>query len=122
MLRAGGNGDLATICQRHHAQRVLQSLTGCDVAGNHGNGANVQFGRIQCQHEGHGIVGARISVEDDLLRRSERNLGEQKRDQKNEPESVTAASEGIQVVGLRIDWAVGYRRARKGVKAKLVRR
>ena len=44
MLRATGDRNVAAIGKRNHAQSVLEALFGGDVAGNDGNGADIQLG------------------------------------------------------------------------------
>ena len=79
MLRPGGDRNVAAVGERNHPQRILQALTGGHVSGDHGDGAHIQFGRIQRQHQGQGVVGTGIGVENDLLgrRRGRERSGEQ---------------------------------------------
>ena len=70
MLGSGGHGNVAAVGERNHAQSIFQSLLCGDVAGNDSDGAHVEFRRIQGQHQGHGIVGARVGIEDDFLGRA----------------------------------------------------
>jgi hypothetical protein len=67
MLRSSGDGNIAAVSQRHHAQRILQSLLGSDVTGYDGDCTDIQLRRVQRQHQGHGVVGAGIGVEDNFL-------------------------------------------------------
>jgi hypothetical protein len=67
LLGASGDGNVATIGERNHTKRVLKALFGGDIAGNYGNGANIELGRIEREHESHGIIGAGIGVKDDFL-------------------------------------------------------
>ncbi len=69
MLRPGRDGNIASIRQGNHAQRIFQSLTGGHVSRDHGDGAYVQFRRIQRQHQCQRVVGTGIGVEDDFLGR-----------------------------------------------------
>jgi len=66
MLSAGGDGDVTAIGQGDHAQGVIETLLGSDVSGDDGDRADVEFGGIEGEHDGHGIVGARVGVDDDL--------------------------------------------------------
>ncbi len=68
MLRARRDRNVATVGQRNHPQRILQALTCSHVSRDHGDGAHVQFRRIQRQHQGQSVVSSGVSVEDDLLR------------------------------------------------------
>ena len=67
MLRSGRDGNVAAVSQRNHPQCVLQSLAGSYVSRDDGDGANVQFRRIQRQHQGQRIVSSGIGVENDFL-------------------------------------------------------
>ena len=70
MLRAGGYGYVAAICYADQFKGVFQPLLAVDVAGNYGERFDFEFGRVQGQEDGHGIVGAGIGVDDDALLRS----------------------------------------------------
>ena len=67
MLRAAGNNHVTAIGERDHAQGVVQSLRGGDVAGNHGERAYVQLRRIESEHDGERVVGAGVGVDDDFF-------------------------------------------------------
>ena len=43
---------------------MCSSDLGGYVAGHDGDGADIQFRRVQRQHQGHGVVGAGIGIED----------------------------------------------------------
>src|SRR5262249_34567465 len=67
MLRATGDGNVATIGERNHAEGILKALLGGYVPGNNSDGANVKLGRIEREHERHGVVGAGVGIENDFL-------------------------------------------------------
>ena len=67
MLGASGDGDVATVGQRNHAERVFQTLLSSYVAGHDGDSADIELRRVQSQHQGHGVVSAGIGVEDNFL-------------------------------------------------------
>ena len=69
VLCSRGNGDIAAVCERHHPQRVLQAHFPGDVARHNGDGADIEFGRSERQHEGKRVIRAGIGVEDDFLGR-----------------------------------------------------
>src|ERR1700676_2405600 len=62
VLRASGDQHVATVGKRDHAKRVFQTLRSGDVAGNYGEGKNVQFRGIEGQHDCQGVVGTGGSV------------------------------------------------------------
>ena len=66
MLRATGDGNVASIGERDERERVLQALRCGHVAGNHGQRSNVELGRIQREEDGNRVVGAGIGVDDDF--------------------------------------------------------
>ena len=66
MLRAGGDGDVTPIRERDELHGVFETLRGSDVSGDDGEGADVEFRRIQGEHDGHGVVGARVGINDDF--------------------------------------------------------
>ncbi len=67
VLGSGGHGDIAAVGKRNHAQRILQTHLGGNVAGNDRDRADVEFGRVEREHQGQGVVGAGVGVENDLL-------------------------------------------------------
>jgi hypothetical protein len=69
VLSSTGHGYVATVGQRYHAERIIQPLSGGHFARHYGDGTDVQLGRVERQHHGHGVVGTGIGVEDDLLGR-----------------------------------------------------
>src|SRR5207302_11370754 len=71
MLRACGNWYIATICQRDHAQGVLQPLSGSHVARYDGDCTHVQLWRLERERQSYGVIGAGIGVETDFSRRGE---------------------------------------------------
>ena len=68
MLRTPGDPNVTAAGQGNELKSVLQSLPGDDVAGNHRQGLDFEFGRIQRQQDCHGIVGARIGINDHAAR------------------------------------------------------
>ncbi len=82
MLRAPGHGQIASTGERNEFQSVFEALLRGDIAGDNRYGAHIELGGIQRQEQGHRIVGAWISVDDDLARhrcldRQGRQEGEQ---------------------------------------------
>jgi hypothetical protein len=67
MLGAGGNGNIATVGERNHAEGVLQALLRGDIARDNGDGADIELRRIERQHERHGVIGSGIGIKDDSL-------------------------------------------------------
>ena len=70
VLRAAGDGNVAAIGEGDHAKSVLKALARGDVAGDDSDGAEVELWGIEGQHEGHGVVGPGVGVEDDFFRGS----------------------------------------------------
>jgi len=66
MLGSGGDWDVATVGERGHAEGVFESLLGGYIAGDDGDGSNVQFRGIQRQHQSHGVIGAGVGIDDDF--------------------------------------------------------
>lgn len=66
MLCAGGDGDVTAIGQGNQTQGVIETLCASDVSRDDGDRADVELGGIEGKHDGHGIVGARVGVDDDL--------------------------------------------------------
>ena len=69
VLCSRGDGDIAAVCERHHPQRILQAHFGGDVARHNGDGADIEFGRSERQHQGKRVIGPGVGVEDDFLGR-----------------------------------------------------
>ena len=67
MLGSSGHGNIATIGQRDHAQRIFQALFSGYVAGYDGDSADIELRRVQRQHQGHGVVSPGVGVEDNFL-------------------------------------------------------
>lgn len=67
VLGSGSDRNVAAVGEREHAEGVVQALGRDDVSGDHGNGADVELGRVKREHEGQRIIGAGIGVEDDFL-------------------------------------------------------
>ena len=66
MLRSGGDGNVATIRERDELHGVFETLRGSDVSGDDGEGADVEFRGVQREHDGHGVVGAGVGINDDF--------------------------------------------------------
>ena len=67
VLRAAGDGDIAAIGERSQLERILQTLFGFHVTGDDGKGAYVKFGRSEREHDGDGVIGAGVGIDDDFL-------------------------------------------------------
>src|SRR5882724_4880590 len=93
MLCAGSYGDFAAIGERNHAEGVFQTLLGGGVAGNDGDGADVQLRRMERQHEGHGVIAAGVGVKNDFLAGGvvRRNLNH--REKEEEPEGAACSAQ-----------------------------
>ena len=50
VLRAAGNGNVAAVGEGNHAQCIFQALTCSHVPGDYGDGADVEFRRVERQH------------------------------------------------------------------------
>src|SRR5277367_6497141 len=70
MLRATGHRNVASVRQRYHSQRILQPLPPRNIPRHNRYRPHIQLRRIQRQHQGHRIIGARIRVQNNLLRPS----------------------------------------------------
>ena len=66
MLRASGNGNITTIGEGNEAESVFKALRSGDVSGNNGECADIEFGGVEGQHDGHGVIGAGIGIYDDF--------------------------------------------------------
>src|SRR5262249_10115537 len=62
-----GDGNITTVGERNHAESVFEALFGGDIAGNDGDSANIQLGRIEREHESHGIIGDGVGVKNDFF-------------------------------------------------------
>ena len=63
MLGAGRDWNVASIGERNHSQRIFQTLTGGDIPRHHGDCADIQFRRIERQHQCQSVVRSGIGVE-----------------------------------------------------------
>src|SRR5207237_1315444 len=59
--------DVTSVRQRHHPQRVFESLRRSHVSRHYRDSSNVELRRIERQYQSHGIVRARIGVKNDFL-------------------------------------------------------
>jgi hypothetical protein len=76
MLGSGGDGNLAAVGQRYHAERIVEAL-GCSyVSRNYGDAADIELLRMQSEHHGQGVVGSGIGVEDNFFRGSGSGCGQ----------------------------------------------
>jgi hypothetical protein len=74
MERARGDGNVAAAGEGGELEGVFEALAGGDVAGDDGDGLNLEFGRMQGEKDGESIVGAGIGINDDFAGRGESGL------------------------------------------------
>src|SRR6266850_213756 len=104
MLVRGPTGTRVISCGAAWTSSMIRSgpkrastlhLLGGGVAGDDGDGADVQLRRVERQHEGHGVIGAGIGVKNDFLAggggRRNKNHGDKKQE---EEESGVAGCSG----------------------------
>jgi hypothetical protein len=70
LVRAVGHGNVVAPGEGQQAQRVLRRQVGVDVAKGRGQPDDLQLRRGQGKEDRHGVVDARVGVDDDLLRHS----------------------------------------------------
>jgi len=68
MLRACGYRDVAPVRKRNHPQGVFKALSRSHITRYNRDGANIQFWRVERQHQGHRVIGAGIGIKNDFLR------------------------------------------------------
>jgi hypothetical protein len=67
VLSSGGDRYVAAVGEGDEAQGVVETLSCGDISGNYGDGADIELGRVEGEHESHGVVGAGVGVEDNFL-------------------------------------------------------
>ena len=67
MLGAVGDGNIAAVGERDHAESILETLRLDYVSGHDGERTDVEFGRVEREHDGHGVVGAGVGIDDDFF-------------------------------------------------------
>jgi hypothetical protein len=76
VLSSGGDRYVAAVGEGDEAQGVVETLSCGDISGNYGDAADIELGRVEGEHESHGVVGAGVGVEDDFLGCGGRGGGE----------------------------------------------
>src|ERR1700692_3282382 len=69
MLRSARDDNVAASGKRSNLQRILQALPPIHISGHYCQRLDFKFRRIQSQYDRHGIVRARIGIDNHSLRR-----------------------------------------------------